>query len=155
MARDPLLTWFFVLIVVRDADGRFLVLQERKHGQLWYLPAGRVEPGETFGDAAMRETREETGVLVQVDGIIRIEHTPYDDGTVRCRVLLTAHAVDDSQLIQQPNDDALQARWATLDEIRRLPLRSPEVVELFDYVQRGAPIYPVTIITYEGAAFDV
>jgi len=31
--------------VVRDED-RFLVVQERKHEQRWYLPAGRVELGE-------------------------------------------------------------------------------------------------------------
>ena len=55
MSRLPIPTWFFVLVVVRRGE-QFLLVHERKHGQLWYLPAGRVEPGETFVEAAVRET---------------------------------------------------------------------------------------------------
>ena len=47
LARDPIATWFFAVVVVR-LDDRFLLVHERKHGQLWYLPAGRAEPGETL-----------------------------------------------------------------------------------------------------------
>ena len=47
MSRTPSATWFFALVVVRRGD-RFLLVHERKHGQTWYLPAGRVEPGETL-----------------------------------------------------------------------------------------------------------
>ena len=32
---EPIPTWFFVLVVVRAPDGRFLVVHERKHGQLF------------------------------------------------------------------------------------------------------------------------
>ena len=52
MPREPIPTHTFALVVVRRAD-LFLVLRERKHGQLWYLPAGRVEPGETIVRAAV------------------------------------------------------------------------------------------------------
>ena len=44
-------------------DGRFLLIQEAASG-LWYLPAGRVEPGESFAQAAAREVREEAGIEV-------------------------------------------------------------------------------------------
>ncbi len=65
MPRSPVPTWYFALVVVRLGP-RFLIVQERKHGQLWYLPAGRVEPGENITDAARRETLEESGVPVVV-----------------------------------------------------------------------------------------
>ena len=42
MPREAIPTWFFAIVVVRRGD-RFLLVHERKHGQLWYLPAGRVE----------------------------------------------------------------------------------------------------------------
>src|SRR4051812_25175444 len=66
MAREPIPTWFFALVVVRKGD-RFLLVQEHEHGQLWYLPAGRVEPGEGLCAAALRETLEESGVPVVLE----------------------------------------------------------------------------------------
>ncbi len=51
-----------VSALVRDADGRLLVHQ-RPDGT-WSLPAGAIEPGETPAEAVVRETLEETGLLV-------------------------------------------------------------------------------------------
>jgi phosphatase NudJ len=69
MPRAPIPTWFFALVVVRQGD-RFLLVHEAKHGQGWCVPAGRVEPGESLFDAAVRETLEETGVPVVLDGVL-------------------------------------------------------------------------------------
>lgn len=60
MPSEPIPTYFFALVVVRRG-GRFLVVHEAKHGQRWYPPAGRVEPGEPLFDGARREVLEETG----------------------------------------------------------------------------------------------
>ncbi|MEQ1911575.1 MAG: NUDIX domain-containing protein [Vicinamibacterales bacterium] len=51
-----------VSALVRDAEGRLLVHQ-RPDGT-WSLPAGAIEPGETPAQAVVRETLEETGLLV-------------------------------------------------------------------------------------------
>ena len=61
MARTPLPTWYFALVVVRRGH-RFLLTQERKYGSSWSIPGGRVEPGVTLAEAAVREVFEETGV---------------------------------------------------------------------------------------------
>lgn len=49
MAREPLPIWCFALVIVRQGAS-FLAVQERKHGQSWYLPGGRVEhtPGPEY-----------------------------------------------------------------------------------------------------------
>src|SRR5436190_13429893 len=94
MPRDPIPTWFFALAVVRRGD-HFLLVHERKHGQLWYLPAGRVEPGETVADAAVREALEETGVPVRLAGVLRVEHTPSRFGG-RLRVVVLAEPTGDT-----------------------------------------------------------
>jgi 8-oxo-dGTP diphosphatase len=49
-------------------DGKLLLVQRRvSEGSLsWQFPAGAVEQGETFEQAAVRETAEETGLTVQV-----------------------------------------------------------------------------------------
>lgn len=48
-------------------DGRVLLVRRRvSEGQLsWQFPAGEIEPGEGQEDAAVRETREETGLEVK------------------------------------------------------------------------------------------
>src|SRR5580700_9630768 len=138
MARAPIPTWFFALVVVRDGE-RFLAVHEAKHGRLWYLPAGRVEPGETFASAALRETLEETGVPVVLEGILRVEHTPAPEGTARCRVIFLARPKDATPPKSVADSESLEARWVTLDELDRLPLRGEEVRELFSYVARGGP----------------
>ena len=50
------------------SGGRVLLVRRRvREGQLsWQFPAGEVEPGETREEAAVRETREETGLSVTV-----------------------------------------------------------------------------------------
>ena len=73
---------------VLDDDGRLLMIRRTDNG-LYALPGGRHELGETMTETAVRETREETGITVEVDGLIGIYSNPdhvvasYDDGEVR------------------------------------------------------------------------
>ncbi len=151
IARDPIPTWFFSITVVRR-DDRFLLIHERKHGQRWYLPAGRVEPGETFVEAARRETLEESGVPVRAVGVIRVEHSP-KPLAARLRVVFLAEPIDETPPKTEPDEESLGAAWVTLGELDRYPLRGEEVRELFAYVARGRPVYPLDLLTVEGAAY--
>jgi 8-oxo-dGTP pyrophosphatase MutT (NUDIX family) len=149
--RDPIPTWFFVLVVVRH-EGRFLIVHERRHGQLWYLPAGRVEPGEDLLSAARRETLEESGIAVTIDGVIRVEHSPLPAGA-RLRVILSAVPTGEVALKCAPDSESLGAAWAALDELARYPLRGAEVERILSHVAGGGAIYPLTLLTAEGAPF--
>jgi ADP-ribose pyrophosphatase YjhB (NUDIX family) len=147
MARESIPTWFYSLVVARNGD-RFLVVREVKHGQLWYLPAGRAEPGESLEEAARRETLEETGVDVTLEGILKIQHTP-DRRGARVRAIFVARPAGDPTPRTTPNEHSLEARWVTKQELEKLPLRGPEVIALFDWVAGGAPIYPLDLIGRE------
>jgi len=48
--------------VVRDEAGRVLLIQRSDTGS-WALPAGSIELGETLRECAIRELREETGLI--------------------------------------------------------------------------------------------
>ncbi len=151
MARDAIPTWCFAVTVVRKGD-RFLLVHERKHGQLWYLPAGRVEPGETFAEAARRETLEETGVPVRLTGVIRVEHTP-GPSAARMRVVYLAEPTDDTPPKAVPDDESLGAAWVGLDEMSSYPLRGGEVRELMAYVAGGGVVCPLEVIQAEGMPY--
>ncbi|MGK3996655.1 NUDIX domain-containing protein [Sorangium sp. So ce1024] len=148
MSRSPIPTWCFAVVLVRLGD-RFLLVHERKHDQLWYLPAGRVEPGETFEEAARRETLEETGVPVELQGILRIEHTP-SSLQARLRVIFVARPAGNTPPKSVPDEHSLEARWVTLEELRALPLRGPDVARLCRDVQAGAPVFPLSLLGLEG-----
>jgi 8-oxo-dGTP pyrophosphatase MutT (NUDIX family) len=54
----------------RDEAGVEILLCYRKDDNLWALPKGTPEPGETLEETALREVREETGVEVESEGIV-------------------------------------------------------------------------------------
>lgn len=63
--------------VVENAAGAVLLVTETgplKAGK-WSLPAGKVEPGETFAAAMAREVREETGVEVEPVDVLGVYHS--------------------------------------------------------------------------------
>jgi ADP-ribose pyrophosphatase YjhB (NUDIX family) len=60
-------------ILATDADGRILVVRTTYLGPGWMLPGGRVERGETPHEAAVRETREETGLRVELDRLLLLD----------------------------------------------------------------------------------
>jgi 8-oxo-dGTP pyrophosphatase MutT (NUDIX family) len=53
-----------------DGNGREVLLCGRSSDRLWALPKGTPEPDETIEQTALREVREETGVVVEPDGLI-------------------------------------------------------------------------------------
>jgi phosphatase NudJ len=136
------------LVLVRRGD-RFLLVHEASHGQRWYFPAGRVEPGERIVDAAVRETREEAGVPIVLEGIVRIEHSVRADGSARCRVFFLARPVDETPPKSVADSESLEARWVHPDELDGYALRGDEVREALRAVVRGAPVMPLALLTEE------
>lgn len=55
-------------VVVRQNDGLEVCVINPAGRRVWGLPKGGVEPGETLGETALREVREETGIQASLEG---------------------------------------------------------------------------------------
>lgn len=60
-----------IVVVARDEQDRVLLVHDRDAG-MWTLPGGIVEPGESPGDAAVREVWEETRVCVRLTHLVGV-----------------------------------------------------------------------------------
>ncbi|MFC5246487.1 MULTISPECIES: NUDIX hydrolase [Streptomyces] len=87
-------------------EGRVLMVRRRiSEGKLsWQFPAGEVEPGETREDAAVRETKEETGLNVSAVELLGERVHPATGRLMSytaCEVLSgTAHVADTEELAE-------------------------------------------------------
>ena len=60
-----------VRVIVLDEDNRILMIkQEHPERTVWMVPGGGIEEGENSAQAAVREVREETGLEVEILGLI-------------------------------------------------------------------------------------
>lgn len=76
-----------VVAAVRNERGELLMIH-RTDNDLWALPGGGHDIGESISQTVVREVREETGIEVEVTGIVGLYTNPdhvmaYDDGEVR------------------------------------------------------------------------
>lgn len=125
----------YVLCIVVDNDGRYLLIKEAKAGceNTWCVPAGRIEKNESITTAAIRETKEESGIDIIPEGIFFIDHIPKDNWI---RFALLAKPVGGT-LKTTPDHHSLGAGWFTSSEIADLPLRASSVKEFIFMHKRG------------------
>jgi ADP-ribose pyrophosphatase YjhB (NUDIX family) len=109
--------------VFRD-DRVLLAARGKPPGEgLYSLPGGRVEPGETLGEAALRELREEVGVEAKLIGFVQpVEVIDRDaQGRVSRHIVIAAHAARWVSGEPQTGPEARDVRWVTESDIAHLP----------------------------------
>jgi 8-oxo-dGTP diphosphatase len=100
-------------VVVRE--GRVLLVHRDRYDD-WSLPKGKLEPGETWEDAALREVWEETGLRCELGAFLGSSH--YAPGGVPKEVRWWAMTSNDGD--PHPTDEVDAVRWATRDEAYEL-----------------------------------
>jgi 8-oxo-dGTP pyrophosphatase MutT (NUDIX family) len=113
-----------IVVKPRARAPRILIVRS-SDGQSWLFPKGHTEDGETPGEAAAREAREEAGVVGRVCAFVGRDR--YARG--KRLVVVSYYRLD--YLGDAPADEDRARRWCTPAEARRL-LSFPELVDLLD-----------------------
>ena len=94
----------------------------RAHGGQWALPGGRVDPGETIEQTALRELHEELGVLASTDDILgTLDDYPTRSGYLIAPVVVWSPGVT---VTPNPAEVAAAYRIACRELFRRARPRS-------------------------------
>ncbi|GIU53278.1 MULTISPECIES: NUDIX hydrolase [Shewanella] len=119
---------------------KFLFVEEIIEGEVRFnQPAGHIEALESIPQACKREVNEETGLDIELAGLIGIYQFSADEQLAFVRFTFAAET--ENLIDCQPLDEAIKAcHWLTLDEIksRKHQLRSPLVIKCIeDYLHKG------------------
>ena len=112
-----------VTAIVRNEDGDLLMVH-KVDNDLWALPGGAMDIGESISQAVVREVKEETGIDVEVTGVSGIYTDPnhvmaYDDGEVRqeCSICFRARPVAGELTVSNETKDV---SWIPVTVIQQL-----------------------------------
>ncbi|WP_213455302.1 NUDIX domain-containing protein [Rhizomonospora bruguierae] len=148
LAGDRTLLFIGARSVIRDDDGRILLVKRSDNGQ-WAFPAGAMELGESIADCAIREVWEESGLTVTDVTLFALFSGPEYIGTNmygdRYQVFSHAFRVDAwSGDLARVTDETLDARFVAPDEFDALDDRVtrsvPETLAALAEYERGGKV---------------
>jgi len=110
-----------VNVVVTNSDGEVLLIQ-RSDNQNWAVPGGAIDLGESMAQAAVRETKEETGIDCGITALVGIYTDPKhvilytSNGEVRQEfpIVLTVRATGGAPT---RSDESSEVRWVPQAEL--------------------------------------
>ncbi|MFJ9338271.1 NUDIX domain-containing protein [Streptomyces sp. NPDC101733] len=129
--------------VVTDDMGRIL-LQKRSDNGLWALPGGGMEMTDSLPGTAVREVKEETGLDVEITGLVGTYTDPrhviaYSDGEVRRQfnVCFRARLVGGTLAV---SDESLELGWVDPGALGDLDMHHTQRLRLTHFLEdREAP----------------
>ena len=114
-----------VVAFVQNDQGHVLMIQRTDNGR-WALPGGGHDVGESISDTVIRETREETGIDVEVVDLSGIYTDPghvmvYDDGEARQQFSMCFRARPVGGELRT-SDETKEVRWVDPADLSALDI---------------------------------
>ena len=129
-------------VVHRAIDGRTqVILVHRRAPVLWALPKGTPDSGETVEETALRETREETGLEVEIEEPLRSIRYFFVRGSTRFHK--TVHF-----FLMRPTGGSTDAHDAEFDEVRWVDL--PEAIALLNHATERSVVEEAAVAIRRG-----
>ena len=112
-------------VAILDEAGR-LLLGKHSEKNLWVLPGGHIEAGEIPADAAVRETSEEMGIVVELDALIGVYGgeqlvVEYRNGDRASYVTVLFSGRITGGRLQSDGHEILDTRYFTPEELKLAP----------------------------------
>jgi ADP-ribose pyrophosphatase YjhB (NUDIX family) len=134
------------VVVVNDA-GDILMIR-RSDNENWAVPGGAIDLGESMTQAAIRETKEESGIDCEITGLVGIYTDPKhvilytSNGEARQEfsILLTARPTGGTPT---PSDESTEVRWVKPSEVTEFHMDRSMRMRIGHYLDR--PASPVLI----------
>lgn len=133
-----------VNVVVTDDAGRILMIR-RTDNDNWAVPGGAIDLGESLPDAAIRETREETGITCEITGLVGtytdprhvLLYTSNGEARQEFSIVLTARPVSGEPT---PSDESREVRWVPREDVAGLPMDRSMRMRIEHYL--AGPAHP-------------
>jgi len=102
------------------SDNQILLLKRSDLGRItgWCLPGGKVDPGENFFEAAIRETEEETGIRINLPSYAG--EAASSNNEYICKVYWTT--VLEKPEVRLSETEHTDFKWVDFDDIRNYDL---------------------------------
>jgi ADP-ribose pyrophosphatase YjhB (NUDIX family) len=129
-----------VNVVVLNDAGEILMIR-RTDNDNWAVPGGAVDLGESVAQAAVRETREESGIDCEITGLVGIYSDPKhvllytSNGEVRQEfsIVLAARPLSGQPT---PSSESSEVRWVPVSEVRDYTMDRSMRIRINDYLDR-------------------
>jgi 8-oxo-dGTP diphosphatase len=103
--------------IVLDDDGRVALVHRPRYDD-WSLPKGKLDPGESFEEAALREVEEETGMRCRL--LDELDPVEYRDNKGRQKLVRYWRMAVEQDPGFIPNDEVDELRWVQPEEAAAL-----------------------------------
>ncbi|MFZ0492679.1 MAG: NUDIX hydrolase [Acidimicrobiia bacterium] len=96
------------------ADGKVVIVHRPKYDD-WSFPKGKLDEGETFEEAALREVEEETGLICVLDGFLREVEYHVESGSHKVVRFWTMHVLSGNIENREPTREVDLIEWVPVD----------------------------------------
>jgi len=138
---DPKYTIVCGNIVIQN--NQILLIQEKqeKAYKKWWLPAGKLDPGETLTECAVREGKEETGYDMKLKKLLGI----FNPVKNKPLFFIFISEIVSGEMTIDP-DEILDIKWVPIDEIMKLDVRDPSLMQKILESVSKEEYYPINLI---------
>lgn len=125
----------WTVIMIQSGDKVLLLNRQHDNFKGFIPPGGKVDFPESFVDGAIREVREETGLVVS--NLVFKGISEFVNPTVNKRYIMMNYWTKDftGELLENPPEGEL--RWVKIDEAKKLPMQEDIKVRFDLFFERG------------------